>query len=156
MKRRLLAAAIVAAVGFGWVAFGALAGGASDNKALFGSLSGKKEVNATTGEKNAGDPDGRGSATAIIDGTKFCYGLTVKGIATPVAAHVHKGSPKVAGGVVIPLTAPETSPGASSDCVDIDPALASAILKNPHKYYWNVHTGDFPGGAVRGQVFARK
>jgi hypothetical protein len=31
--------------------------------------------------------------------------------------------------------------------------LMAAILKNPHKYYANVHTGPFPGGAVRGQLF---
>jgi hypothetical protein len=36
--------------------------------------------------------------------------------------------------------------------VDIDSALAQAILKNPHKYYANVHTAAFPNGAVRGQL----
>ena len=46
-------------------------------------------------------------------------------------------------------------PGASSDCVEVAASLARAIQKNPAKYYVNVHTGDFPGGAVRGQLFGQ-
>jgi hypothetical protein len=62
----------------------------------------------------------------------------------------------VAGPVVLPLEQPAAGdPGASSDCVDVPGALARAIRKNPARFYANVHTADFPGGAVRGQLFGK-
>jgi CHRD domain len=135
---------------------GAGAQGSSDSKALFAVLSGKKEVSAE-GDKGVGDRNGRGSFSATFDGNELCYGLTVKNIANPVAAHIHRGSPRVAGPVVQALTQPAAGdPGASSDCVDVPSSVARAIRKNPSKFYVNVHTADFPDGAVRGQLFGKR
>lgn len=148
-------AAATAFVLIGVVGAGAQGGG-QQSKALFAVLTGNKEV-SPEGEKGVGDPDGRGSFAAIFDGNELCYGLTNKNIEDPIAAHIHRGSPRVAGPVVVPLEQPATGdPGASSACTDVDAALGRAIRKNPRKYYVNVHTGDFPGGAVRGQLFARQ
>jgi CHRD domain len=144
-----LAVALIVVVGAG-------AQGGGQSKALFAVMTGKKEVSAQ-GEKGVGDPDGRGSFAAIFDGNELCYGLTNKNIQNPVAAHIHRGSPSVAGPIVVPLQQPATGdPGASSDCVEVAADLAGAIRKNPHKYYVNVHTADFPGGAVRGQLFGQQ
>ena len=72
------------------------------------------------------------------------------------AAHIHAGRRNQSNPPLVPLTQPTTGdPGAASGCVDVDPTIAQAILKNPHKYYFNVHTAAFPNGAVRGQL-ARK
>jgi hypothetical protein len=126
---------------------------ASSNAALFAVMTGRKEVD-TDGRRGAGDPDGRGSFTATIDGTQLCFGITVTNIDTPNAAHIHKGRPNQSGGIVVPLTPPSGGdPGASSGCVAIAADLAAAISKNPTKYYANVHNAAFPGGAVRGQLF---
>ena len=115
----------------------------------------RKEVDAT-GQRGVGDPDGRGSFTAIVDGDQLCFGITVKNIDKPVAAHIHKAKPSLAGPVVVPLTQPSSGdPGASSGCVTVDAAVARAILKHPRRYYANVHTMAFPGGAVRGQLFRK-
>jgi hypothetical protein len=125
-----------------------------ENRALFAVLTGRKEVDAD-GRRGAGDLNGRGSFTAIVDGNQLCFGITVKNLgAAPVAAHIHgRARPNQNAGIVVPLTAPSSAdPGASSGCVTVDPALAAAILKRPHKYYANVHTTEFPGGAVRGQL----
>jgi|SRR5215218_1299568 len=164
MRTRIMLVLAAAAAVVTVLATGALAGGTSsksqataskEKRALFAVMTGRKEVDAD-GNKRVGDPDGRGTFSATIDGGKLCFGITVANIDTPVAAHIHKGRPNQAGGIVLPLTAPtEGDPGASSACVDIDPALATAILKNPHKYYANVHTGPFAGGAVRGQLFGK-
>jgi hypothetical protein len=145
----MLTAALIGVVG-------AAAQGSNDSKALFAVMSGKKEVSAE-GDKGVGDRDGRGSFSATFDGNELCYGLTVKNIDDPVAAHIHRGSPRVAGPVVVPLMQPATGdPGASSDCVDVPSAVARAIRKNPSKFYVNVHTSDFPDGAVRGQLFGKR
>lgn len=126
-----------------------------ENRALFAVLTGRKEVDAT-GQRGVGDLDGRGSFTAIVNGDQLCFGITVKHIGDPVAAHIHKAKPSLAGPVVVPLTQPSHGdPGASSGCVTVDAALARAILKHPHRYYANVHTTAFPGGAVRGQLFGK-
>ena len=126
-----------------------------ESRALFAVLTGKKEVDAA-GNRRVGDPDGRGTFTAIADGGQLCFGITVKNLDAPVAAHIHKGRRNQAGPIVVPLTQPATGdPGASSGCVPIAADLARAILKNPHKYYTNVHTAAFQGGAVRGQLFRK-
>src|SRR3954449_9711473 len=126
-----------------------------EHRALFAVLTGRKEVDAA-GNRRVGDPDGFGSFTAIVKGNQLCFGITVKNVDQPIAAHIHIGRPNVAGPIVVPLTQPATGdPGASSGCVTVDPALAASILKNPHKYYTNVHTVAFPGGAVRGQLFRK-
>lgn len=132
------------------------AGPSAGDGALFAVLKGKKEV-GPDGRKGAGDLNGRGSFSAVLDGNELCYGIAVKNISAPNAAHIHKGSPRIAGPVVVPLTHPaDGDPGASSDCTELEAALARAIRKNPAKYYVNVHNADFPGGAVRGQLFARR
>lgn len=147
----LAALAAACALGAVGVAFG-VAG--SDSSTLYATLSGANEVNAETGRKGAGDPDGAGGSNFTFDGDQLCFGITVKNIDAPVAAHIHLGSPNEAGPVVVPLTAPSGGdPGTSSACVTIDASLAAAIMANPAKYYVNVHTGPFPGGAVRGQLF---
>jgi len=144
----VLALAVIGVVGAG-------AQGSKSSKALFAVMSGKKEV-STEGDKGVGDRNGRGSFSATFDGNELCYGLTATNIANPVAAHIHRGSPRVAGPVVLPLQQPASGdPGASSDCVNVASSLARAIRKNPAKFYVNVHTTDFPGGAIRGQLFAK-
>jgi hypothetical protein len=125
-----------------------------ENRALFAVLTGRKEVDAD-GRRGAGDLNGRGSFTAIVDGDQLCFGITVKNLgAAPVAAHIHgPARPNQNAGIVVALTAPSSGdPGASSGCVTVEPTVARAILKKPHRYYANVHTTQFPGGAVRGQL----
>jgi CHRD domain len=129
--------------------------GSSDDDPLFAALSGQNEI-GPNGKKGAGDPDGRGSFSATVEGNQICYGLTVKNISNPVAAHIHRGKPSENGPVVVPLTPPSSGdPGASSGCATAERSLLEDILKHPNHYYSNVHTPDFPGGAVRGQLSAR-
>jgi hypothetical protein len=125
-----------------------------DDRALFAVMTGRKEVDAN-GRRGAGDLNGRGSFTAIVDGSQLCFGITVKNLgAAPTAAHIHgPARPNQNAGIVVALSPPSgPDPGASSGCVTVDPAIAQAIRRNPRKYYANVHTEQFPAGAVRGQL----
>ena len=118
------------------------------------TLTGLAECNAT-GTCNLGDPDGTGTITFYINpGQKrICYDLTLAGIETPTAAHVHLAPAGVSGPVVIPFPTPPL--GASSACVDVTSAQAAKLISKPSAYYYNVHNAPFPAGALRGQL-ARK
>jgi hypothetical protein len=127
----------------------------AQDQLLFAAMNGKKEVDSQ-GNKNTGDKDGAGTFTALVEGKRLCFGITVRNLDGPVAAHIHSGGANKAGPVVIPLTQPSGgNPGASSGCVNITSAQSKALLKNPKGFYANVHTQPFPNGAVRGQLFAR-
>jgi CHRD domain len=157
---RLRAATVVAAASALAIALivvvGAGAQGGGQPNALFAVLSGDKEV-SPTGDRGAGDRNGGGSFSAIVDGNRLCYGLTSKNIQDPIAAHIHSGSAREAGDVEVPLEQPSSGdPGASSECVRVARPLLRAILADPKGYYVNVHTSDFPNGAVRGQLSGKR
>jgi CHRD domain len=127
-----------------------------DEEPLFAVLLGGNEV-SDSGASNAGDTNGRGSATILLEPGKrtVCFAITVSGIGTPVAAHIHQAPTGVNGGIVVTLTHPSAgNPGASSGCVNNVPAgLLNRIKNGPSAFYINVHTEDLPAGAVRGQLF---
>jgi len=146
--RGLLSALMVAA---GLPMFGISAASAQGIE-LFAVLTGENEV------PTSADPDGRGVASILFRGTNYnilCYLIRVDEIDTPNAAHIHIGSVADAGGIVFDLApAPSAGPaGVSGACKGIAPALSAQIRNEPWKYYVNVHTGIFPNGAVRGQLF---
>jgi hypothetical protein len=101
-----------------------------------------------------GDPNGTGTATIRLNQGrgKVCFVLTVSNITLPATgAHIHVGTAGTSGDVVVPLTPPDAT-GMSGGCVDASKATIRAIRKNPANYYVNVHTSDFPAGAIRGQL----
>ncbi|MBC2776495.1 CHRD domain-containing protein [Parasphingopyxis marina] len=113
-------------------------------------LSGGQEVPGPDGVR--GDPDGSGTARITADATtnNICFALTVQAISQPTAAHIHRGARGEAGPPVLTLDPPLN--GRSSRCYSVERTLAAAIIANPAGYYVNVHTADYPGGAVRGQL----
>ena len=150
-----------AVFGAGAVASGGGSGAGSaaqdpnENRVLFAVLSGRKEVD-DEGKRGAGDRNGRGSFSATVDGDQLCFGLTVKNLDTPGAAHIHRGGKRRNGPIVVPLEHPGNGdPGAAGGCVTVDEDTAAAILRRPGRYYVNVHTAAFGGGAVRGNLFRR-
>jgi hypothetical protein len=160
---RLIAACAVCAMGGAGAAIalasgqGSGAGQSGDSpKVLFAVLTGNKEVDVD-GRRGAGDPNGRGTFSALFAGDQLCYGITVRGIDDPIAAHIHRGGPRTAGPIEIPLAHPTSGdPGTSSDCTSVTDAQRRALLRNPRRFYVNVHTEPFPGGAVRGQTFGKR
>ncbi len=105
---------------------------------------------------NPGDPDGMGTATVTLDtgSGQASFTINVSNITLPAAAaHIHEGARGVAGGVVVPLTAPDAN-GTANGSAAVDAALLQRMMDNPAGFYVNVHTTDFPGGAVRGQLAA--
>jgi hypothetical protein len=102
-----------------------------------------------------GDTDGSGSASITIDPDtgEVCWDLTVESIADVTASHIHVGAEGESGDVVVPLDVDGFS-GTSDGCVDASDADLDAIIADPAGFYVNIHTEDFPAGAIRGQLTA--
>lgn len=118
---------------------------AADGTKLMAMMNGANE------KPTAGDPKATGTASVTVDGTQVCYDLSVKDLAQPTMAHIHKGGPDVAGGVAVALTPPDAN-GHSKGCATADAAVAKDIADNPGGYYVNVHSATFKAGAIRGQL----
>lgn len=105
---------------------------------------------------NPGDPDGAGTASITVDPAtgEVCWDLTATGTTPITQSHIHTGAAGVSGGVLVPLDV-DGFTGSSEGCVADQPAAAlNSILANPAGFYVNLHTSDFPAGAVRGQLAA--
>ena len=120
-------------------------------------MSGAEEVGGTPPAPGVGDPDGSGTGSVTINVglQRVCWEFTVNGIVAPNRGHIHKAPAGSNGGIVVdffnvaagtagPLTGCTTTPQ--------DAALLKDIIQNPSAYYLNLHNGDFPAGAIRGQL----
>ena len=134
---------VALAIGFA----GSAGGQGGDDGDLFAQLRGSHEP-------DGGDRNGAGTFSAFVSGRRLCYAYTVNRIQDPVAAHIHRGRAGRNGPVVIPLDTPDSgSPGTFADCTTASRRLLRQIQRSPGSFYANVHTQDFPNGAVRGQLF---
>jgi CHRD domain len=109
-------------------------------------------------ESPAGDPVATGSATVRVRSgrARVCYSLVARDLSgRAVAAHIHRGGAGTAGPIVIPLKTPNAS-GKASGCAKTSKALVRAILRRPSRYYVNVHTREFLGGAIRAQLAGKR
>jgi len=154
-KRVTIVAASVAVAGLAAAAF-IVPGVASGNGQLGSAAIGPvKEFSARlsgSAEVPPADPDGSGVADITIDTTtnEICWSVTVSGIAPAILAHIHEGVVGTNGPVRVNLFPPLPNP-TSTGCVT-DATYAPLIAANPAGFYVNVHTADFPGGAIRGQL----
>lgn len=103
----------------------------------------------------AGDPDGAGDAliTLNLGQLEICWQLSVSDIALPAtSAHIHQAAPGVRGVIVVTLSAPDATGMAVGCASGLNRDLLAEILTSPESFYVNVHTTEFPAGAVRGQL----
>jgi hypothetical protein len=121
-------------------------------------LAAETVLTATLAGGTDGDPDGSGSATITIDPTAgtACWELSAEGINPVTQSHIHVGAEGVSGDVVVPLDV-DGFEGSSEGCGEPmeDAAVLQAIVDNPAGYYVNLHTDDYQGGAIRGQLAAQ-
>ena len=120
-----------------------------------GALGAEMGFSADLANAGAGDEDGSGTAHITIDPDtgEVCWDLTVESIQPVTASHIHVGAEGEDGDVVVPLDV-DGFEGSSTGCVDASDADLDAIIANPAGYYVNIHTEDFPAGAIRGQLVA--
>jgi hypothetical protein len=105
------------------------------------------------------DPDGSGTALVKVKSQKgeVCYRIRVQRIGEPHepapglgSAHIHLLS---TGGIAVDLKAQfsevDDDVFVAAGCVDADQSLLREIRRNPDAYYLNIHTMEFPGGALQ-------
>ena len=145
MRLKILTLTIATAA---FAAFVVPALAAVEDVELSAKLKGKEEV------PGPGDNDGAGEAQleTKIAKSKLCYLVEFEDIGTATAAHVHKGAKGEDGKIVIPLFE-EATESPAEDCIKVESERKlKKIAKNPADFYVNVHTEEFPDGAIRGQL----
>jgi CHRD domain-containing protein len=115
-----------------------------------------KRLETSLKGSSASDTDGSGTAKLRLDAAKkrVCFTIRVKNVDDVFAAHIHAGGKNVANGSIVVDLITSAAPGPKfTGCTkNVRKALIRKILKHPRRYYVNVHTMEFPGGAVRGQL----
>ena len=104
-------------------------------------------------EVGGGDPDGAGRAEiSISDGFgQVCWDLNgISGIGPVTAAHIHRGARGTNGPPVFTLR--QANEGGWKGCTDGSEWTQDRIEDNPEMVYVNVHTAEYPNGAIRGQL----
>ena len=122
-----------------WLAMPAVGAATMQTKA---EMTGAEEV------PGPGDEDGKGTATITLDdaANTVCYDLKYEGIGQPTMAHIHTGAKGVSGPPAVTLDKGDKG------CVTSDATTVKNIRDNPGGHYVNIHTADFPKGAIRGQL----
>ncbi|WP_034215685.1 CHRD domain-containing protein [Actinoplanes subtropicus] len=121
-------------------------------------MSGDQEV-PVAGGPAVGDPDGRAAGFVSARNGSLTYSFAWAKISEPTLGHIHRGVKGVNGAVVLPLFGtpmPEGVVAVSGTVPQVDPGLLTEIKHDPRGFYLNLHTKEDPGGAVRGQLFARR
>jgi hypothetical protein len=111
-----------------------------------------KRLEANLKGSSATDADGRGTAKLRLNRARerVCFTITVRDIDDVVAAHIHRRSDS---GIEVDLiTAPESGTRFTGCTEDVAKSSIRRILRRPRRFYVNVHTGPFPGGAIQGRL----
>jgi CHRD domain len=104
-------------------------------------------------EPAGGDVDGTASAQVSVSDKldQICYDINdVRNIGEVTMAHIHRGAPGVDGPPV--LTLKRANEGGFKGCEKSPEWLQNALQDRFRGYYVNLHTADYPNGAIRGQL----
>ena len=130
---------------------------AAPNRTFTTSLTGAEEA------PGPGDPNASGNATVTLsrpDQREICVSLSWANVGNTTddrvtAAHIHVGPAGEPGPVVFTIFSNQNLPTTHSFptmCGTATPRLITAIQNHPENYYVNVHSNEYPPGAVRGQL----
>lgn len=116
------------------------------NTTYTANLTGAQEV-------GGGDPDGSGQARITVEDNfnQVCWNISdIRNIGEVTAAHIHVGARGVNGPPVFTLR--RANEGTWTGCSAGAEWTQDRIAGNPERFYVNVHTADYPNGAIRGQL----
>ncbi|MCD9876157.1 CHRD domain-containing protein [Streptomyces guryensis] len=147
------AGGIAAAVIPAHAAAGTVSGG-TGGTLLAASLRGANEV-PVAGGPAVGDKDGAAVEFIKVQDDKVSVAVTWRGTGKPTMLHIHQGAKGSNGGVKVDFTdlLKNSRRHSVTGTVRVkDPGLLAALRSDPGSFYANLHTTEFSGGAVRGQL----
>jgi hypothetical protein len=109
--------------------------------------------------KKVGDPDGRAITFVHPHDQAVDYSMAWVNTGPPTLGHLHEGVFGKNGDVKVPLFASPVPQGIfaiSGTARNQDAAVVQRLRSYPSGFYANLHTAEFPGGAVRGQLFGQE
>lgn len=120
---------------------------------LVARMNGAEEVPTSAAGPAVGDKDGSAVTYLRIRGNQVSFAIKWKNIAAPTAGHIHAGVKGQNGGVKVGFfgALPSSARAVTGSVTVADEALLDSLKTNPESFYANLHTAEFPGGAVRGQ-----
>ena len=107
-------------------------------------------------EVGGGDPDAMADAEVSVSDAfdQVCYEVkNVTGLPEVTAAHIHYGRAGTNGPPVFTLV--KSNDGRWQGCRDGAEWTENRLQGNPQDFYVNLHTAEFPNGAIRGQLTDR-
>lgn len=106
-----------------------------------------------TGDAEVPGPGSSGTAQARLDydGDQLCVEGTTDGVGPITAAHIHAGVAGESGPPVVSLPIETDGDGPFQGC-EVVGAEGGVVFVDPASYYLNLHTAEFPDGAVRAQL----
>ncbi|MFI5121274.1 MAG: CHRD domain-containing protein [Vicinamibacteria bacterium] len=134
------------------LAIPALSVAGNNTTELEAKLKGQNEVPGPGAQK------GKGEIHVFVKPTqsKLCFNFEVSKLDPITAGHIHKGDTETAGPVKVTLFEDQQGlegTGNYEGCVKkLKAKLLKKIAKAPEKFYVNLHTLDYPDGAIRGQL----
>ena len=106
-----------------------------------------------TGDVEVPGPGSTGTAEATLtyDGDELCVEGTTTGVGALIGGHIHAAPVGESGDIVIDLGISTTGDGPFEGCATVG-AEGGVVFEDPTNYYLNLHTEEFPAGAVRAQL----
>ncbi|MEB3966765.1 CHRD domain-containing protein [Streptomyces kunmingensis] len=118
------------------------------------SLDGANEV-PVEGGPAVGDMDGAALEFVQVEGDQVSVAVKWCDTGRPTMLHIHEGVRGVNGGIKVdfsPLLKKAKHHTLVGTVTVEDGALLDRLTSDPGAFYANLHTAEFPGGAVRGQL----
>ena len=98
------------------------------------------------------DPVHQGDAVLRLDRTAIAFSIVAPGLETVTATHIHHGPAGTAGPMLWEINTGYKGDSLRGTASEIPPGVITLIASEPGEYYVKLHTLEFPGGAIRGQL----
>lgn len=101
------------------------------------------------------ETDSTGLGTFMLVGTQLTYSVSYDNLTSPATAgHIHgPAGPGQSAGPMIHFMMPAGTAGTVSGSVGLTPAQLAAVVDG--RTYVNIHSANYPGGEIRGQIVAQ-
>ncbi|HEX8348770.1 MAG TPA: CHRD domain-containing protein [Hymenobacter sp.] len=118
---------------------------------LTATIDGSQQASATAPAPTPSKATGTftGTYTKVGNVQKLTYTVTYQGL-KPTQGHIHTGAPGTSGPVTIDFEDRTLAKPITTGTYTLTPEQADNLLNN--RMYINIHSADFPGGEIRGDI----